>query len=528
MWYRFHFVVLPALLLVASCGLRAQTAIDLKSQSRNIDFTAAGSTRPFKTGTVLPAACAVGETFFKSNATAGQNLYGCTATNTWSQMSSGLSATGVTAGTYGAATLVPVLTVDTQGRVTSASQVAVQGGGGSLPSMTSQAGKYLNNDGTNPYWQRVGVADIGDCSATLSGGVITVAACAARNGSLDVTVAACTVSLTGSTSSGTLHGYLSVDGTFTMGHNSASTLACAGWTAVSGVSVFPSDALPLFSATFSSNAWNSNGMVNYRRLIARDPYVAGDGLQTVNNTTSGITAMQVDASLIPRYFTGAGAPALNCTQGRDFYLDTAAAALYQCTASNTWGAVGGGGGATITARRYPPWGFLSGNGGNPTGVFTANETRWQQFHLLAGMTVSGAGLRAWNGIGASKGLRFAIANTAGTILHKTAVLTTCNSNALCEAALPGSVTLPAGVYYLGITTDSASLQTGQLSALLDGTLMCAASNIANDPKVAGNGTGGSGTAGSVDFGAGMGTLTAHACNSGTNNLILKFHDVYFY
>jgi len=176
MWYRFYFVVLPAL-LAASGGLRAQTAIDLKSQSRNIDFSGASTTRPFKTGTVLPATCSVGESFFKSNAIAGQNLYGCTATNTWSQMSSGLNNTGVTAGTYGSATLVPVLTVDAQGRVTSASQVTVQGGSGGgsgLPAMAGHSGKYLINNGSTAYWQTIGTSDIGDCASTLSGGTMSI------------------------------------------------------------------------------------------------------------------------------------------------------------------------------------------------------------------------------------------------------------------------------------------------------------------------------------------------------------------
>jgi len=36
-----------------------------------------------KTGTTLPATCTVGDQFFKTNVTAGNNLYGCTATNTW-------------------------------------------------------------------------------------------------------------------------------------------------------------------------------------------------------------------------------------------------------------------------------------------------------------------------------------------------------------------------------------------------------------------------------------------------------------
>src|ERR1035438_6386153 len=74
------------MLLVVSWGLTlaAQTQIDLRTQAKNIDFTAANSTRPIKTGTVFPATCVAGDMFFKTDAQAGANLYGCTAANTWS------------------------------------------------------------------------------------------------------------------------------------------------------------------------------------------------------------------------------------------------------------------------------------------------------------------------------------------------------------------------------------------------------------------------------------------------------------
>ena len=53
------------------------------------DATTAASTAPFKTGTSLPATCTVGDQYFKSDETAGQNLYGCTATNTWTLQAGG-------------------------------------------------------------------------------------------------------------------------------------------------------------------------------------------------------------------------------------------------------------------------------------------------------------------------------------------------------------------------------------------------------------------------------------------------------
>lgn len=54
-----------------------------------VDFTSATSTAPMKSGTTLPATCSVGHQFFKSDAVAGQNIYLCTAANTWTQVTGG-------------------------------------------------------------------------------------------------------------------------------------------------------------------------------------------------------------------------------------------------------------------------------------------------------------------------------------------------------------------------------------------------------------------------------------------------------
>ena len=73
---------LSLMLLTALVGW-AQTQVDLRTQAKRVDFTAADWTRPIKTGTTLPETCAIGDMFFKRDAPAGDNLYGCTDTNTW-------------------------------------------------------------------------------------------------------------------------------------------------------------------------------------------------------------------------------------------------------------------------------------------------------------------------------------------------------------------------------------------------------------------------------------------------------------
>jgi len=79
--------------------LVAQTQIDLHTQAKRVDFSNASSTKPSKTGTVLPGACSVGETFVKTDAAAGANLYVCTAPNIWTVQGGTLPEYGV--GSYG-------------------------------------------------------------------------------------------------------------------------------------------------------------------------------------------------------------------------------------------------------------------------------------------------------------------------------------------------------------------------------------------------------------------------------------------
>lgn len=86
-----------------------QTQVDLRTQSKSVDFSAASSTKPLTTGTTLPASCVTGQMFFLSSAPAGQNVYGCVSANTWNLQSGGggggsgvsIEAAGTLVGTSG-------------------------------------------------------------------------------------------------------------------------------------------------------------------------------------------------------------------------------------------------------------------------------------------------------------------------------------------------------------------------------------------------------------------------------------------
>ena len=111
---------------------RGQTQIDLRTQGKNIDFSSAARTRPSKTGTLVPAVCTIGETFVKTDAAAGKNLYICTAVNVWT----------------------------------------VQGV--EVPDPTGKADQVLTNDGSGYNWQAFG----GDVSGRP--GAVTVSGLAGR------------------------------------------------------------------------------------------------------------------------------------------------------------------------------------------------------------------------------------------------------------------------------------------------------------------------------------------------------------
>src|SRR5665213_3186393 len=81
-----------AVMIIAGAGvsgLLAQTQVDLRLQSKGVDFSGAISTSPMKTGTAFPATCTAGQQFFLLNGAPGANLYACTSANTWTLESGG-------------------------------------------------------------------------------------------------------------------------------------------------------------------------------------------------------------------------------------------------------------------------------------------------------------------------------------------------------------------------------------------------------------------------------------------------------
>ncbi len=82
-----------ALLWLVSSFSSGQTQVDVRTQTKNVDFSGAASTIPAKSGSTLPTSCKLGEMFFNTNNAPGQNLYLCAPANTWTVLVSGSSST---------------------------------------------------------------------------------------------------------------------------------------------------------------------------------------------------------------------------------------------------------------------------------------------------------------------------------------------------------------------------------------------------------------------------------------------------
>lgn len=118
-------VVILSTRIVSAPG---QTLVDLRNQTRNVDFSNALSTKPFQAGVSLPLTCSVGQAYLNLSALPGQNLYICTVANTWTVQAPA-----------------------------------------ALPSLTGNAGKVLSNDGANLQWRGLG----GDLSGSPDAAIVT-------------------------------------------------------------------------------------------------------------------------------------------------------------------------------------------------------------------------------------------------------------------------------------------------------------------------------------------------------------------
>jgi len=262
-------------ILLAGSICWAQTKVDLRTQSKSVDFSAAASTRPTKTGTVLPASCAVGELFYKTDAAAGVNLYGCTAANAWNQE-------GVSGGT----------------------------------AQANVADSFK-------------VAQTGPSSISIGANCAPSAPCNARFGGLVYSFTSMAAATVGS-GTGTLRIYISSAGNIVVGHdvNVTCTALCL---AQSGITAFPADSIPVFTWTVTSGVLDVPGGPDSRAFLSTKNVLPGAGLSTLEN--NGATLLSVDQAVVGLRFSAPTTSGSTCTAGS---WATDGAFFYLCVSTNLW------------------------------------------------------------------------------------------------------------------------------------------------------------------------------------------------
>lgn len=89
-----RFVTLLAATVLAAAA-HGQTTINGGRRIQGVwDASGASASKPAPTGAGLPGSCEVGEQYFRTDAPVGQNLYLCTAPDTWTAISGGGTAGG--------------------------------------------------------------------------------------------------------------------------------------------------------------------------------------------------------------------------------------------------------------------------------------------------------------------------------------------------------------------------------------------------------------------------------------------------
>ncbi len=225
--------------------LMAQTQVDLSTQSKNVDFSQAASTRPMKTGAPLPSACVAGQLFYLTTAAAGQNLYGCTNTNTWS-----LEA----------------------------------GGGGGAQSASQLTDLQLTLSGTAVLRIGANCATVTPCNVLVNGVVTQFLAPATVTNVASAALTARVYVSDGSDGNSA--------GTLVVANTAASGLTCSGCTVMNSTASFPATGVPLgsWSAMSTAGQWDPAGGTDYRGWLGGDMRIlSGNGNCSVTATGAGTT-----------------------------------------------------------------------------------------------------------------------------------------------------------------------------------------------------------------------------------------------
>src|SRR5581483_1662852 len=265
-----------ALLAIFGGAMYGQlTQLDLRMQSRDVDFSGASATKPLKSGAGLPASCGLGELYYRQDATPGMNIYGCTAANSWTLEQAPPAA-----------------------------------------SMASQLGDLA-------------VTRTSATTLAIGANCTLAAPCAVRFGAIVYSFSA-GATATISAGTGVAFVYVASTGVLTVGHNVTANCS-SGCTSQSGVTSFPADAIPLFTWSATNGSWDANGGADQRAFLSSKSMTAGLGLTSTE--ISGKTQLSADTSVLGLRAAAPATSSTACTAGS---WATDGSFFYLCTATNVW------------------------------------------------------------------------------------------------------------------------------------------------------------------------------------------------
>jgi hypothetical protein len=237
-----------------------QTKVDLRSQSKNVDFSQAQSVRPFRMGTALPPTCTPGEMFFKSDAVPGANTFGCVAANIWAFQGE----------------LDPVTDFETE----------LDGEANRL-TVSCNRGNCNIQEGDE-------IAPFGGLTATFM------------------------------PATGSYTAYVYLEGLTLRYGYAAGTMSMCSTSCVQGVTAFPSNAVPLFTATVINGAFQSGSLTDRRsRYRAPKRTVPGANI-VISETADAVTWSSLPNTPLQNQPVGAQPACSSATRGTFWHVNGAA------------------------------------------------------------------------------------------------------------------------------------------------------------------------------------------------------------
>lgn len=325
--------VLLLMLLVLACLImtgQTQQGSTTAAPGSTFDLSTAAVTKPAVGGTALPPTCPVTAVYFKTNATAGQNIYGCTAPNVWTLQAGGggggitnltgdgtasgpgavpltLATVNSNIGTCGDSTHVGQVTLNAKGLTTACSPVAISGAAGAT--FFGQLGDFKITTTTTVATINTGCSAGGPCTVQV-------------NNTTYPFPSASTLTVTGGTPTGTIYYELNSSGSIYANYpvTLTVTLVNMGGSPMA-TPAYDSGSVHLFRQAVTAGALGA--LVDDRPSFYVSSLTAGAGIGTITN---GVVAVD---STVPQV-VASGTKA----------LATAAIGSAACTAAQTATATG--------------------------------------------------------------------------------------------------------------------------------------------------------------------------------------------